>query len=1303
MSPEIRSTASRDERLLDIVESYLAQHAAGAVESPEEVLARHPEFVTELTDFFRARAQVDGVVAPLREAIQAEPQTVEQAASMLHTHRELGDFRLIREVGRGGMGIVYEAEQLSLGRRVALKVLPFAATMDPRHLQRFKNEAHAAAQLHHTNIVPVHYVGCERGVHFYAMQFIEGQSLADVIAGLRKNDESRKSNDERMTNDEARKTAPYIPQGGVGTEVRHSTLGILSSLGIRDSSFFRTIAELGIQAAEALDYAHENGIIHRDIKPANLLIESADHSPLTTHHSPRLWITDFGLAQVQGDARITMTGDLVGTLRYMSPEQALAKRVVVDHRTDIYSLGATLYELLTHQSAYSATDRQELLRQIAFEEPRKPRKLNRSIPVELETIVLKAMEKNPVDRFGTAREMAADLRRWLEDRPIQARRPSWRQVAMKWARRHKPLVGAVATVLFLAALFGGAGLLWWTQKRTIAEAEARAAVREAQQFMDAEKWSEALSAARRAEGVLAGFGADQDLRRQAEQLAKDAEMALRLEDALVMGSELKQTVSQHGLLSAMGMFENRFDQEAGVNAFLEAFDWYGLNVESLEPNEVAERMRGSGIRMLLVRAMEYVGGVQGKVRVENWERCIAIARVADPDPWRNRLRDAFEQGQDADALGQLLDSVTGDELPPGTAMFMLDVAKGTKSYERALAISRRVQQRYPGDFWINESLGNGLNSSFVSKPNEAIPFLMAAVALRPQSPGAHFNLANALEKKVQIDEAIAEYREAIRHREDYGSARARLSLLLRENGQWDEAIKECHEAIRLCKVKAWFYYCLGLALNDKGQLDDSLAASREAIRLSPDSPLPHQSLGEALMSSGRIDQAIVEWREAIRLNRMLAETHPSLTDADKNGLKQSLAQSHAILGRALRKRGKVREAIAESQEAIQLAPNDPGLHIDLGTALQVNGQLDEAIAAFRESLRLKKDLPRAHSALGQALHAKNLLDDAIAELRRALDLWKDGKGDRFLDAHEREAILVTLINLSNVLAEKGYLEEALVEAHKAVELAKEDSRPHENLGIRLLNHGDVNDAITEFKEAIRIDKHSARAYFNLAAALREEGEFKQALDQVQRAHELRTKDPSDPFNSAAWRAKSAAFAKECEYLVQLESRLPAILKGQEKPKDSEESLTLARMCQLNKQLYAAATRFYTDTFISQPQLADNLQAGLRYDAACSAALAGCHQGKDADQTNDKERTRLRKQALDWLLADIAAWQKWFEKEPEKVRPILTERMQHWLKDTDFNGVRGPEAIAKLPESERADWAKLWQDVAALGKQAAGKK
>ena len=230
------------------------------------------------------------------------------------------------------MGVVYEAEQLSLGRRVALKVLPFAAMLDKQQLARFKNEARAAATLDHPNIVAIYSVGVERGVHYYAMQLIEGQSLAQVIGQQLRMPESplplgREAGEARSPT-KLDADNRHQPSRSARDRPLHTTIAALSTLPDFDSrEYFRTVARLGIQAAEALDHAHQNGILHRDIKPANLLVDDAG----------KLWITDFGLARIEADAGMTMTGDLLGTLRYMSPEQALAKRVVVDHRSDIYS------------------------------------------------------------------------------------------------------------------------------------------------------------------------------------------------------------------------------------------------------------------------------------------------------------------------------------------------------------------------------------------------------------------------------------------------------------------------------------------------------------------------------------------------------------------------------------------------------------------------------------------------------------------------------------------------------------------------------------------------------------------------------------------------------------------------------------------------------------------------------------------------------------------------------------------------------------------------------------------------------
>ncbi|MGH7124615.1 MAG: serine/threonine-protein kinase, partial [Stellaceae bacterium] len=355
----------------------------------------------------------------------------------------LGDFRIVRQVGRGGMGVVYDAVQISLARRVALKVLPFAGMLDERQLVRFKNEAQAAAALDHPNIVDVIAVGCERGVHYYAMRFIDGPTLAEVIHELRIADRgsrsaerdvrlgtptrgaskangegSQESGARSQEQDGSRQKAEGSgqeegnPQLGAGdltntyapasnasnpqSEIRDpqssapasnpqsairnpQSSTLLAALSTSRSGnrrgYYRAIAALAIQVAEALDHAHELGVIHRDIKPSNLILDA--------HGKP--WITDFGLARIVSQAEMTRTGDLLGTLRYMSPEQALGKRVPVDHRTDIYSLGVTLYELLTLRPAFDGEERQEVLRQVSFEDPRPPRRVDPRVPIELET------------------------------------------------------------------------------------------------------------------------------------------------------------------------------------------------------------------------------------------------------------------------------------------------------------------------------------------------------------------------------------------------------------------------------------------------------------------------------------------------------------------------------------------------------------------------------------------------------------------------------------------------------------------------------------------------------------------------------------------------------------------------------------------------------------------------------------------------------------------------------------------------------------------------------------------------------
>jgi serine/threonine protein kinase len=475
-----------DPRVIAALEVYLEALREGRPWSRAEFLADHPEISDALLECFSGLEFIETAAAGLN-GIPIEPPAP-QVEPVLPLHSRLGDYHILREVGRGGMGVVYEARQLSLNRRVALKVLPFSAAVDPKQRQRFQIEAQAAGQLHHPHIVPVFGVGCNHGIHYYVMQFVDGRSLASLIHDLRSGEAASPASAPtgRLAEiDEAPHRAAGSPDFGRSSstpiepagdkQVRNArpvddptgdprtpsggppSAATLVGSARQDPAFFRNVARLGIEAAEALDHAHALGILHRDIKPANLLIDCGGS----------VWITDFGLARFPGDKSLTVTGDIVGTLRYMSPEQALARRGVVDQRTDVYALGATLYELLAMRPAFDGQDHQELLRQIALDEPVPPRRLNPAIPRDLETIVLKAMAKDPVGRYATAQELSEDLKRFLSDEPIMGRRPGPLERSLRWARRRRELVMTAAAIMALSLLIGSAAI--WRQIRATRE------------------------------------------------------------------------------------------------------------------------------------------------------------------------------------------------------------------------------------------------------------------------------------------------------------------------------------------------------------------------------------------------------------------------------------------------------------------------------------------------------------------------------------------------------------------------------------------------------------------------------------------------------------------------------------------------------------------------------------------------------------------------------------------------------------------------------------------------------------------
>jgi formylglycine-generating enzyme required for sulfatase activity len=461
----------------ELAEDFAARYRRGERPALQEYIDRYPALADDIRELLPALAEVEQVKAEFG----AMPEHLKSPVPALG---QIGDFRIIREVGKGGMGVVYEAEQVSLARRVALKLLPGKMLVDGNARQRFEREAKAAAKLHHTNIVPVFGVGEHDGLPYFVMQFIQGLGLDDVLDELKRmqgNDRTasgalpdrhispaRKeptamdvarslftgeyqtavarpvtpcalTEDAGRTASATARSADDSASTSTSSVVLPGQAGALGPAQPRASTYWHSVARIGVQVAEALDYAHRQGILHRDIKPSNLLLDARGS----------VWVTDFGLAKVDDQQNLTATGDILGTLRYMPPEAFDGK---TDARSDVYALGLTLYELLAFRPAFDQSERPKLIKQVTDTEPARLRKLNRQVPRDLETIVHKAIDRDPPRRYATAGEMAGDLQRFVNDEPIRARRLSSVERLIKWGRRNR--VVAALTSVAAAALVG---------------------------------------------------------------------------------------------------------------------------------------------------------------------------------------------------------------------------------------------------------------------------------------------------------------------------------------------------------------------------------------------------------------------------------------------------------------------------------------------------------------------------------------------------------------------------------------------------------------------------------------------------------------------------------------------------------------------------------------------------------------------------------------------------------------------------------------------------------------------------------
>jgi serine/threonine protein kinase/tetratricopeptide (TPR) repeat protein len=925
----ISSAGSLDPTLARLLDEITAKLQRGEQVDLSAVLREHPEQSEELRGLLPAVAAL-GDLSNSGTGRSSDRATHADALAV----GALGDFLIIREVGRGGMGIVFDAEQLSLNRRVALKVLPFAATMDPKQLRRFHNEAKAAASLRHEHIVHVYGVGCDRGVHYFAMEFVDGHTLADIITVQAP--DRRAGLLEHAENGHRSETGPDLRALTQPRSPETAPLAFLSTerTGPKSREFYRRSAELIADAADALEHAHSLGIVHRDVKPGNLLLD----------HAGKVYISDFGLARFGPDAGLTMTGDLLGTLRYMAPEQALAKHGLADHRVDIYGLGASLYELLTGQPVVGGEDKQEILRRIAFEEPVAPRKLVKAIPAELETIALKCLEKNPTERYATAGELAADLRRWVEDKPIVAKPLSVMGRIDKWARRHKYLTRSAVLVITLIAVGLGIGAV----------------------LLDREK-RRAVTAEQTATAVKDFFVHD------LLKLAVAEAQAEQLGDGILVDPDLKVC---DVLVRAAREIEGKFPDQPLVEAEIRNTLGWTLMRANLQDQALLQLERARAIRSAilgpdhpdtlacrgnLVRCLAELGRTDDALNLCRESLALATARLGPDHPQTLRCMNA---------LGAMYGNLN------------VRRAEAVRLHEQAFTIQKATLGSDHLD--TRKSMGNlALAYDRLGRYPEALELRKELLAVtkakfgpdHPATLGAMGHVANSYDNAGRPAEALKFREEAQALRKarlgpDHPDTLANLYGLATTYdalGRHAEALKLREETLERMRAKlgpdhpttlgsigdlAWRYAALGRHVEAVKLRDEAL--TRRKVKLGPDHTDTLSSMHELALSFA----ALGRHADAIKLNEQTLarrRVKPGPDHADTLSSMNNLASNYAAVGRHP-------EAVKLRDEALTRRKSTLGAdHIDtlgsmvnLGLSYGALGRHPEAIELFEDALPILK-------------------------------------------------------------------------------------------------------------------------------------------------------------------------------------------------------------------------------------------------------------------------------------------------------------------------------------------------------------
>jgi serine/threonine protein kinase/Tfp pilus assembly protein PilF len=870
-------------RLAEILDGYLVALEQGTPITPAELLERHPDDATYLRGYLSGLELFHAAARPTSGSDVSLPLAAAPAGM------SIGEFELVREIGRGGMGVVYEAVQTSLRRRVALKVLPAAAARDAKHIGRFKNEAQAAAQVQHPNIVPVFAVGEADGLHYFAMQLIEGSSLAEWIASPT---ESALGESQRTTafND----TRTWIDFGPLPAMTRSASVDVKparAALSLRNAGDgLRSIAQLGMQAAEALHAAHEFGVIHRDIKPSNLLVDA---------HG-KLWVADFGLARIREGANLTQTGDICGTMRYMSPEQALGHLAVVDHRTDVYSLGVTLYELATgHHPAGEGGDLRQWLDRSGTS-IRPLRVCDTRIPADFDTIVMKAISHMPGDRYATANELAQDLGRFLNGEPILASPPSrWRRLG-RWAARHKRSVAAAA----FALVAGMVAFAYSAGARGVAESAKREALQSSQVSAD---------------------------------IVYDLPMATAEQLAAIPGTEgvrrqlLEESLRYYKRLTTQSFGDRRLGADLAVaySRIATLTSEMGNDAKALEAHRDALHI----LEQLLA----------AEPRNQDYARILALCR-------NNAAMAMANLGRTADAIVEL--EAAQELLTPLTSRNASNTAAMSElatTYSNLGLVTQQMQRPDVAVRWFAAAIDLGEQARFAAPTNDVV---LRDLAASYNHLGSAYDVSDAANAILTYDRAIELLQDLVRRQPHNQVVETELALSYNNlgnasasAGDWARAQRSYAAAMLLGRdlvkrsplaASHWRELAAtcnnqGMALTHIGRLDEAGQAFSEAMAIEnrllkshPDDAPTLSSLGATannlgmlLERQGRPVEAEQSFRRAIAYQKKALAKEPA-----NAAFRQLLSKHDYNCARNLRERGKTAESLAVTLDRRTLHAED---------------------------------------------------------------------------------------------------------------------------------------------------------------------------------------------------------------------------------------------------------------------------------------------------------------------------------------------------------------------------------------------